>query len=94
MRALPGVFSALGEFRRGYTNSLALSAGIAPIGDFLQPFRPGLLEKTYAVARVFKFVDIGPYLGLPGFIVDRRLATSGTAGMQLSDGASGDRHWA
>src|SRR6267154_3642535 len=68
-------------------------AGVAPVGDLLQPVCPGLLEKTNPVAGMLKFVDVGPYLGLPGFIMNRRFTAGGAAGVQLPNqaGRDGDR---
>ena len=41
-----------------------------------------MLEKPYEMAAVLKFVDVGPDLGLPVFVVDGRRAAGGATGMK------------
>src|SRR5438445_9519457 len=58
-------------------------ASVAPARNCLQPFGAGLFEEADTVAGVLEFVDVRPYLGLPGVIVDCAGPTGGAAGVQF-----------
>ena len=60
------------------------SGALAPVSNFFQTIGAGVFEQTYAMAGVFEFVDVSPDFCLPRFVVDRRLATAGTTGVQLA----------
>jgi hypothetical protein len=53
-----------------------------PVADFLQTSAPGVLEEANAMAGVFKFVDVGPDLGLPTLVVRRGFAAGCATGMK------------
>src|ERR1039457_6244088 len=72
------------EFCRKVSGSGAL---IAPITKFFEAFTTGLLKQADTMAGVFKFMDIGPYFSQPMFLMDRRFAASGAAGVKSAN------HW-
>ena len=49
-----------------------------------------MLEKTYPVTGVLKFMDVGPYFGLPCFIMNCGCAAGGAASVELSNQARRD----
>ena len=64
-------------------NEGALRSGwIAPLGDLLQ-LAANLLEQADEVAGILEFVDVGPDLGLPTFVVGSRFAAGGAACVQF-----------
>ena len=54
----------------------------APVADFSQAFAYGVFEKSYLVAGVFEFVDVGPDFGLPGQFVGGGFSATSTAGVK------------
>jgi hypothetical protein len=54
----------------------------APVGDLLQTFSAGMLEKSDFVAGMFEFVDVCPDLRLPRCLVSCGLTATGTAGVK------------
>ena len=58
-------------------------AGVTPARNFLKAFSPGLLEEPDAVAGMLEFVNVRPYLGLPGVIMDGTCPAGGAPGVEL-----------
>jgi hypothetical protein len=67
-------------YAAGANNS---GAGVTPARNFLQAFGPGLFEQAHAMAGVLEFVDVCPYLSLPGVIVDGAGPARGAAGVEF-----------
>lgn len=69
--------------------AFSLGAGVTPADNFLQAFCAALLKQAHMMARVLKFVDVGPNLSLPRFLMDGRFPTGGAARMQFAESADG-----
>lgn len=62
---------------------------VTPVADLFKPLAPGVFEQANPMARVLKFVNIGPDFRLPGYLVSGGFATSGAAGVKSANGAQG-----
>src|SRR5277367_6441106 len=74
------------EFCRAGAGSGTL---IAPVADFLETLATGLFEQANTVTDVLKFMDIGPDLSLPVFLMNRSFSAGGAASVQLADNGAG-----
>jgi len=54
----------------------------SPATNFLQALAASALKKSHAMAGMFEFVNIGPNLSLPVFVVGGRFAASGATGVE------------
>jgi len=76
------------EFCRDTSGSGAL---IAPISNFLEAFSAGLLKQANTVASMLEFMNIGPHLREPIFLMDCGFAAGSAASVKSPDNRPGRR---
>src|SRR6202521_2456690 len=64
---------------------------IAPVANFFEAFATGLLEQADTMADVLKFMNIGPHLSQPMFLMNRGFTAGGAAGVKPADQGTGWR---
>src|ERR1700674_20994 len=64
---------------------------IAPVANFFEAFATGLLEQADTMADVLKFMNIGPHLSQPMFLMNRGFTAGGAAGVKPPDHRTGWR---